>query len=317
LDWLNERYVRVYCRDTPSWKVLPWEARALWLFLLRRMDRAGTMDLGKHGARGIAASVDMPLAMVEQHLATLLEDGMLVLEGDDSGARLRVPNYIAANETPSSPAERKRASRERARAIARMEAYSTVTKPDIESRNVTKSHAESHAVTRSHSVPYRTVPSLPAAPPAPSDPEGQPPPDPDGSREEPAERKKLSRESLPKEALQVAEAMAKHLHERDPGSRKLQPNSPEREKAVIAWADAIRLLHERDGRGWPLIAEVWRWARNDGFWSANILSGQTLRKQFDKLVQAMKRPVNGTHGRPAPVQPKLLEDWGRHDKETR
>jgi hypothetical protein len=124
----------------------------------------------------------------------------------------------------------------------------------------------------------------------------------------------------PPEAVHIADDIAKHVLSRDPGCPKLRTEEG-RKKTVDAWAGAIRLLHERDGRPWPQIAEVWRWARKDeGFWAGNILSGQTLRKQFDKLVIASKQHPAQRNGRPAPVQPKLTEDWGSYDaakKETR
>ena len=34
MRWEDERYVRVYTRDTPEWCLLSWEARALFLLLL-------------------------------------------------------------------------------------------------------------------------------------------------------------------------------------------------------------------------------------------------------------------------------------------
>ena len=53
MDWSNERYVRVYTRDTTTWKILSWEARALLQFLIRKVDRSGVVDTGRHGARGL------------------------------------------------------------------------------------------------------------------------------------------------------------------------------------------------------------------------------------------------------------------------
>ena len=35
MRWEDERYVRIYTRDTPSWMLLSWDAQALFLQLLR------------------------------------------------------------------------------------------------------------------------------------------------------------------------------------------------------------------------------------------------------------------------------------------
>lgn len=97
---------------------------------------------------------------------------------------------------------------------------------------------------------------------------------------------------LPFEARQIAEGIAAHVLARDPGARNLQ--GERHTKTVDAWADDIRLLHERDGRSWADIAATWAWARHDAFWSGNVLSGTKLRHKFDTLRQQMARtPANG------------------------
>lgn len=53
------------------------------------------------------------------------------------------------------------------------------------------------------------------------------------------------------------------------------------------WADAIRLLIERDHRDVAEIRRVIDFCQRDQFWKANILSGDTLRKQYDRLVLKM------------------------------
>ena len=53
------------------------------------------------------------------------------------------------------------------------------------------------------------------------------------------------------------------------------------------WADIIRLMRERDNLTHREIAEVFKWANNDPFWKTNILSPDTLRKQFSSLHAKM------------------------------
>jgi hypothetical protein len=57
MDWENERYVRVYTRDTIDWVALGWEAQSLFLLLIRKVDRSGVLEIGKHGARGVAGLI--------------------------------------------------------------------------------------------------------------------------------------------------------------------------------------------------------------------------------------------------------------------
>jgi hypothetical protein len=155
MRWEDERYVRIYTRDTPDWLALGWEAQALFVFATRKCDRAGILELGRSGTRGLAALVAMPLEVVERALPILLSDGCVQM----NGTTLVIPNFIEAQETPQSDAQRQRESRARARDRA---ASQNVTE---ESRNVTSvtdsvtpGHAASHAVTPNCAVPSRAVP---------------------------------------------------------------------------------------------------------------------------------------------------------------
>lgn len=75
---------------------------------------------------------------------------------------------------------------------------------------------------------------------------------------------------------------------RDARTKWLQPAS--KAASIAKWADSIRLLHEQDKRDWSEIERVWLWASRSSFWAGNILSGGTLRQQFEKLVQQMASP---------------------------
>lgn len=171
MRWEDERYVRVYTRDTPEWSALSWEARAVFWGLLRRCDRAGILQVGKAGVRALAGVIPAPLEVVERAVPELLADGCLQQK---EGAYF-VPNFMEAQEAHTSDAQRKRDQRERDRAriaaqgvVASPDASDklaalqreTVTPRDGESRpEVTHGHAASPEVTQSHSVPSRAVPS--------------------------------------------------------------------------------------------------------------------------------------------------------------
>ena len=152
MKWEDERWIKVYTRDTASWIVLSWEARALFLEVLRKVDRAGAVSLGGCGTMGLAAVVRFPVDVTERALAELVARGQVVTSED----AVTVPNFIDAQEARSSSAARKRAERERrdmSHAVTRGHANAdSVTPCDDRSQNVTKCHAESHEVTRSHTA---------------------------------------------------------------------------------------------------------------------------------------------------------------------
>jgi hypothetical protein len=136
MRWEDERYVKVYTRDTPEWCVLSWEARSIFVLLLRTVDRAGVMPLGRAGLRGVAAALRAPPDVVERAVEELAQDGCVVV-GD---GELVIPNYVEAQNTRASDKARQQASRERAR-------------DDAKSRAVTTCHTPSHDVTPSSAQP--------------------------------------------------------------------------------------------------------------------------------------------------------------------
>src|SRR6185503_5891868 len=99
MDWANESYVRVYTRDTADWQVLSWQARGLWLEMLRKADRSGVIQTS-HGVKGIAALVRWPVDVVSTALSELIEDGCV--RGSEAPSGFIIPNFIEAQETPKS-----------------------------------------------------------------------------------------------------------------------------------------------------------------------------------------------------------------------
>lgn len=161
MRWEDERYVRVYTRDTTDWLAFSFEAQALLLMLLRKVDRAGILPLGKHGKRGVAIAIGHPREWerLESAFEELLADGCVRVSPD--GTRLVIPNFIFAQEARASDKSRQQKSREFARDLAASE---SVTLSDGVSQNVTECHGTSHGVTPSHTpsplaVPSRAVPS--------------------------------------------------------------------------------------------------------------------------------------------------------------
>jgi hypothetical protein len=171
MRWEDERYVRFYTRNAPEWRALSWRARGLFGLIMREVDRAGILKVGRLGLKGVAIAVEAPWAEVEQPLSELIADGCVRFS--DDGGSVFIPNFIEAQEAPQSDAARKRASREKARAIfggstdasekARA-ALAVTNRDDMSSQNVTDSHVESRSVTSGHSVP--SVPSVPSVSPS-------------------------------------------------------------------------------------------------------------------------------------------------------
>jgi len=150
--------VRVYVRDTPDWVALGWEAQAVFLFVLRKVDRVGSLPLGRHGARGLAPLLHMPTDVVERALPLLLEDGCLELHGET----LVVKNFVQAQEAVASGPFRNREWRARARGERLAEIKGNETKRlDPETKrlaNETERDAARRRETERDSVPCLSVP---------------------------------------------------------------------------------------------------------------------------------------------------------------
>lgn len=148
MDWANERYVRLYTRDTTTWKLWPWQARMLFMMLLRTVDRSGVLDTGRtEPERAVAAHTDLPLDVVRDYLPELVDSGAVEI-GDRS---VVVPNYLEAQETPQSDAHRCREYR------ARRLAHKRETIRD-------ETDTPRHAVTRRDTPSVPSVPSVPSKP---------------------------------------------------------------------------------------------------------------------------------------------------------
>lgn len=183
MDWVNERYVRLYVRDSADWVMLPWQARTVFYELLRKVDRAGVLEVGKHGIRALPDLLRLPAEVVQVGVNALIEDGCV----SEVDGRIVLKNYLEAQECRQADAQRKRESRERHRSsslsgtLARGTGVSpavteiptaspAVTSGHTDSESVTAGHADSISVTPCLAVPCLAKPSqgiesLPAAPP--------------------------------------------------------------------------------------------------------------------------------------------------------
>jgi hypothetical protein len=141
MNWSEEKYVKLFTRDTPTWRAWPWQARALAPLLMRVLEGEGRLATGRlEPVRAVALTVDLPIEVVAVGLPAMLEDGTLELREDG----LWWPKYEEAQESRKSEALRSREHRAKQRRES-----STPTR-----------HAASHGVTQRHTP----SPSSPAQP---------------------------------------------------------------------------------------------------------------------------------------------------------
>lgn len=80
--------------------------------------------------------------------------------------------------------------------------------------------------------------------------------------------------------------------------RLINPNH--KEPKLDSWSKTIRLMRERDGRKHSEILELWQWANKHQFWSSNILSPESLREKWDRLV--IQKKQGGNNAKPSKLQ---------------
>jgi hypothetical protein len=140
----DEQYVKLYKRDTPTWKAMRWEARALLPLLLRVLDGAGLMECGELGRGAVALMVALPEEVCGPGLVDLERLGVLKWHGNV----LEMPKFLEGQEARKTETAKKQGQRQAARDKAR---------------------AQDHGITQplSHSVPPcpAVSPDVPRCPP--------------------------------------------------------------------------------------------------------------------------------------------------------
>lgn len=302
----------MYTRDTPDFLVLSFEAQGLLELIMRKLDRAGVLHLGKQGPRGVAIAIGHPhrWETISPALDELLLDGCLVV----AGSALVMPNFLEAQTALQSDRMRQQVHRERRRDLARAhEAGLPVTLRDVESQGVTECHTRSRGVTFGHSDPSLTVPSgigaalaspcdLPAIASSSQLPPPETPPTADvaygsngvGGRltgavevskpatgKPRAPRVKRQVDLLPPEAVELAAYLLEAI-------RTHKPNVKDGSKG---WARDLDLAMRVDLRSPAAIRAVIDFAHRsrETFWRPNLLSGAKVREHFDTLEIQMAR----------------------------
>jgi hypothetical protein len=139
MRWADEDWIKLYTRDTPDFLSLSFEAQALFVLLLRKVDRAGLLPLGKRGRASIFLALGQAhrAADLGPALDELVADGCVIV--DEERRVMVVRNFAEAQTTRASDASRKRSERARDSAEA--------SKSAMFGENC---HAPSHDVTRGH-----------------------------------------------------------------------------------------------------------------------------------------------------------------------
>lgn len=112
MDFANERYVRIYTRDTLTWKRMRFEGQTVFMHVARKLDRSGTLDLDDlEPAEAIFVITGVPMEFVEAGLAHLLRLDVFRVED----GRLYAPNWLAAQEAKATASARQQRYRDRQR----------------------------------------------------------------------------------------------------------------------------------------------------------------------------------------------------------
>jgi hypothetical protein len=121
VDWSNERYVRIYTRDTKTWKLLGWEGQAVLCLLARRFDRSGLLDDVRSG-EDVALMIGggFPEEIASIGLDRILKHNVMAL----TSGGLLWPKFMEAQEASKSNTQRQREFRDKRRAEAKVKVLS-------------------------------------------------------------------------------------------------------------------------------------------------------------------------------------------------
>lgn len=162
MNFSDEEYVRLYVRDTVTWEMLPWQAKALLCLALRKFDRSGLFEFGHYDpTKALASKTTLPSEHVEIGLKAILDEKIWELEENC----FFWPKYTEAQTCRRSDRLRKRLERANAKnkpfygekhekRTGCHEIEHSVQQADVVSQNVTECHILSNVsqpVTGCHS----------------------------------------------------------------------------------------------------------------------------------------------------------------------
>jgi hypothetical protein len=144
MNFDDEDYVRLYVRDTVTWKLLGWQGRTVLLHMLRgKFDRAGIFVTDRHAtSRAVTAATELPAEVVEEGLRQVLAENVWI----EADGALVWPTFVEAQTAVRSEKARQRDLRKR-RAAERVATDTALQPVTIRDGSVTPRHAPSRRVT--------------------------------------------------------------------------------------------------------------------------------------------------------------------------
>lgn len=121
----------------------------------------------------------------------------------------------------------------------------------------------------------------------------------------PTPAKKAAGKKFSDEDMRLVEWMVPLIKNVSPKFK--QPNAE-------SWANTIRLMRESDKLDHKYIAQVFKWANQDGFWKTNIMSPAKLREKFAALDAKRLSGNNGSNS-PSSYQRTGLNNIDRTNTE--
>lgn len=169
MNFEDDRFVRLFTRNTPTWCSWKWPARAVWPSLMRALDRSGKLEWAPGSApeSAVAAVIMFPANVVAVGLSELVRTKTVVL-GD---GWLEAPNFVLAQNCRSrakTGAERMAECR-----LKKASQGGLVTRRDDSSQNVTKVTNVTLSSAQLSSAQVKTPPYPPAGGGCANDPPGE------------------------------------------------------------------------------------------------------------------------------------------------
>ncbi len=110
MNWSDEHYVKLYTRESLTWRTWGWEARTTFLHLLKCVDHSGFIETGRmKPAEALAMQLFLPREIVAVGLEQLIASETVEI----ADHAILIVKFVEAQEAKKSEAQRKRDFRER------------------------------------------------------------------------------------------------------------------------------------------------------------------------------------------------------------
>ncbi len=113
--------------------------------------------------------------------------------------------------------------------------------------------------------------------------------------------------ALDPESVRLSHRLGVRISAANPRSKIARLSAGERSRAEAVWAKDIDALLRIDKIPSAEIESMIEWCTVDGFWSANILSGKSLRSKYDTMLAQRERPAKAQAAKPRTAFEQLLD----------